>query len=502
MGPDTVSLPSEGARTGERAPRRRLSTSVRVALTVTLVLTVGVVALATVAYLRVSQRMNADIDRTLLREAEAYSAALGQPAKGADLTGQTRSYLQARASSYSATNPILLVRFADGRVLSNSSVKLEGAAANTAALEPATAVRDYLTLTFQGRTYRAVTVPVRDASGAKVAVFESALPTSLAGDVATQLLTTLVLAGSVIVVVGAIVSAWAARASLRPLRRAASTASQVGDSSLTRRIGYDGPDDEVGLLVSAINAMLDRLESSFGEQRRFTADASHELRTPLAVVAGHVELLKRGGLPDDERREELDLIAGEVDRMSRLVDDLLSLARLDAGKPRAHQPLELSTLLGEAAARARGLGDRLIEVKAPPDVWVSGEPDQLTQALLNLLGNAVVHTSPGGHVWLRATAGIGGVAIEVSDDGPGIRDEDLSRVFDRFYRAQGPRRGDRGGSGLGLAITKRLVELHAGTITASNRPDGGARFTVVLKRIPAPPESVTFGPRGRAGRGL
>lgn len=480
---------SEETRATERPPRRRLSTSVRVALTVTLVLAVGVWALATVAYLRVSQRMTADIDRTLLREAEAYSAALGQPAKGADLAGQTRAYLQARASAYSATNPILLVRLSDGRVLSNSSIKLESAAGNAAALDPATADRSFLTLSYQGRSYRAVTVPVLDTSGAKVAVFESALPTSLAGDVATQLLTTLVLAGSVIVLAGAIVSAWAARASLRPLRRAATTASQVGDSSLTRRIRYDGPDDEVGLLVSAINAMLDRLEASFGEQRRFTADASHELRTPLAVIAGHVEVLKRGGLADDERREELDLIAGEVDRMSRLVDDLLSLARLDAGKPRPHQPLELSTLLGEAAARARGLGDRVIEVKVPSDVWVSGEPDQLMQALLNLLGNAVAHTAAGGRVWLRATTGIGGVAIEVADDGPGIREEDLSRVFDRFYRAQGPRRGDGGGSGLGLAITRRLVELHGGTIVASNRPEGGARFTIMLKRIPAPPDA-------------
>jgi signal transduction histidine kinase len=113
----------------------------------------------------------------------------------------------------------------------------------------------------------------------------------------------------------------------------------------------------------------------------------------------------------------------------------------------------------------------------------------IMQALLNLLGNAVAHTSPGGHVWLRATAGIGGVAIEVSDDGSGTREEDLSRVFDRFYRAQGPRRGAGGGSGLGLAITRRLVELHNGEIAASNRPEGGAKFTIMLKRIPTPPDA-------------
>ena len=483
-----MSRPDDEVTAG-RARRRRLSTSVRVSLAVTLVLVLGVWGLATVAYFGVSQRMTSDVDRTLLREAEAYSAALGQPTRGADLAGQTRAYLAARASAYSATNPILLVRFANGRVISNSSVKLENAVANLRALDPATADRSYLSVSYAGRSYRAVTAPVSDVSGVKVAVFESALPTSLADDVARQLLTTLVLAGSVVVVLGALLSAWAARTSLRPLRRAAATASQVGHSSLMRRIAYDGPDDEVGQLASAINAMLDRLEGAFGEQRRFTADASHELRTPLAVVTGHVELLKRGGLSEDEQREELELIALETDRMGRLVDDLLALARLDSGALRAHQALELSTLLGEAAARARGLGDRVIEVRAPADVWVSGEPDQLMQALLNLLGNAVAHTDAGGHVWLHAVPGIGGVAIEVSDDGPGIRREDLSRVFDRFYRAQGPRRSDGGGSGLGLAITKRLIELHDGEIIASNRPEGGAHFTILLKRIPAPPDA-------------
>ena len=250
------------------------------------------------------------------------------------------------------------------------------------------------------------------------AVFEAALPTSLTDDLGTQVLATLVGAGVLVTLVGALLAVWVARASLRPLSRAAETASLVSQSSLQARIDYDGADDAVGRLVSSINEMLDRLESAFGEQRRFTADASHELRTPLAVIAGHVEFIRDSPLSEDERREELELIADEVARMGRLVDDLLALARLDAASSGTHQPLEVSSLLEEAAARGRGLGDRRIGVETPGELWVAGDPDQLMQALLNLVGNAVAHTQSGGSIRLAASATGETVRVEVDDDRP------------------------------------------------------------------------------------
>jgi len=125
-------------------------------------------------------------------------------------------------------------------------------------------------------------------------------------------------------------------------------------------------------------------------------------------------------------------------------------------------------------------------VETTPDLWVSGEPDQLMQALLNLVGNAVAHTADGGTITLAAVPRGDRVLITVSDDGPGIRREELPRVFDRFYRVQGPRSGSSGGSGLGLAITRRLVELHGGTISVHNRPDHGAVFTIELRRVDVP----------------
>ena len=470
--------------------RSRVTMGARVALAVTVVLALGVLALSFAAYWRVSASMAADLDRTLLREAEAFGAALAPGvAADADLRAATRTYLTARAQASSTYRPILLVHFASGTpaVISNSSVLLENASGNATALAVASASAAFVDLTLGGERYRATTVPVRSSSGDVVAVFEAALPTSTTRALSTELLVTMLGIGLAVVALGAFVGVWAARASLRPLAKTAATAARITQTSLAERIEYSGPDDEVGLMVKATNDMLDRLEAAFGEQRRFTADASHELRTPLAVISGHVDMLRDVEMERAERAEELALISDEVARMGRLVDDLLALARLESAAPGSQQALEVSSLLQEAAARGRGLGKRVLTVSAAPDLWVSGDPDQLMQALLNLVGNAVAHTAEGGTITLTAEAADGIVRVTVADDGPGIRREELARVFDRFYRVQGPRRGVQGGgSGLGLAITRRLIELHGGTITAGNRQPTGAAFAIELRRIDAP----------------
>ena len=469
--------------------RKQLTMSGRVALTVALVLTAGVMVFAYAAYWRVSAQLSADLDRSLLREAEAFNAALRPNVTGSvDLRTATRAYLSARSQSFSGTYPLLIVRFAAGspHVISNTDLLIENAPGNQAALDVATGSSRFLDLTFQGAVYRAATVPIVSAEGTTVAVFEVALPTSATKDLAAQVLVALLGVAAFVIAVGTVLAVLAARASLRPLTRAAETAARVTQSSLTQRISYEGPHDEVGSMVDAINAMLDRLEGAFGEQRRFTADASHELRTPLAVIAGHVELLRDVEMSEEERREELAVISDEAGRMSRLVDDLLALARLEADPHSDRQPLDVETLLHEAAARGRALGDRTITVQAQPGLWVDGDPDQLNRALLNLVGNAVTHTSDGGSIWLGASATDGSVRITVADNGPGLRIEDMGRVFDRFYRAAGPRPGDGGGSGLGLAITKRLIQMHNGSITVSNRNEGGAMFTIRLPRVSAP----------------
>jgi signal transduction histidine kinase len=303
--------------------------------------------------------------------------------------------------------------------------------------------------------------------------------------VALSVAVALAAAGVLVVLGGAFASVWAARHSLTPLRQMAADAAAVTHASPGRRIAYDGPADELGSLASSLNAMLARLERSYQDQRRFVADASHELRTPVAIVRGNIELLRRASLCEEDAAESLRMIETESLRMTRLLDELLALARLE-GASRHFQPLEARTLLDEIAARARTLGERTVTVDGPSGLWVSGDPDLLEQALLNIVRNSIVHTQDSGHLALVCSAVGNRVFLSVTDDGPGIPPDDLDRIFDRFFRATGPRPEDSGGAGLGLAITSRLVDLHDGEIHAENAEPTGARFTIELPRIVPP----------------
>lgn len=481
--------------------RRRLSAVARVALAVTLVLAVGVVALVLVGYGIVLNRLMTDIDANLLREADAYAAAVNSAPSTAtaSLADSSRNYLEARGRRPSSFAPVLIVRFPNGRVISNSEIALEKAPGNARNLNVYSSVRGFGNVTFEGQTYRTATIPITDVSGGTVGVFQAALPVGPVQEIAQQVGLTLALTGLAIVLAGAALSAFVARGALAPLHDVAATATAVGRGSLSRRVEYRGPNDDVGQMVGAFNGMLDQLEAAFGQQRRFVADASHELRTPLTIVRGHLDVLaaSAGDELTADQRETLELVADELDRMSRLVEDLLALARLEAGPRREYQDVELCPLARDALERASSLGTRRFEYRtdgAPS--WVRGDPDQLLQALLNLLSNAVAHTQEGGLISLVCRREGYRIIAEVADDGPGLRNEDLARVFDRFYRSPGPRPADTGGSGLGLAITKRLVELHGGSVRAANREFGGAVFTMDL---PAAGPSAQAGPSAGGG---
>ena len=467
--------------------RRRLSAVARVALAMTLMLAFGVIALVVLAYGIVVNRLSADIDATLLREVDAYAAAVSsQPSSSAEpiaLVDASRTYLTARGRQPSSFAPILIVELADGRVISNSDVALETAPGNKRALDPAKARRAFSDVIYQDQAYRTATVPIQDSAGRTIGVFQAALPVAQVQAIARQVGYTMLLTGLAIVLAGAALSAFVARGALAPLHDIASTAEAVGRGSLSERVDYLGPNDDVGRMVGAFNGMLDRLESAFGQQRRFVADASHELRTPLTIVRGHLDVLaaSAGGELTEDQRDTLELVGDELERMSRLVERLLALARLEAGPHHEYADVDVCTLASEALEKSRPLGDRRFELHGSDrPAWVHGDHDQLLQALLNLLSNAVAHTGHGGPISLTCRVQPGWVGIDVADDGPGIRRDDLPRVFDRFYRAQGPRPADTGGSGLGLAITKRLVELHGGTVGVANREYGGTVFSITL----------------------
>jgi two-component system OmpR family sensor kinase len=276
------------------------------------------------------------------------------------------------------------------------------------------------------------------------------------------------------------------RRTLRPLRRMAGEVGAIqrtGD--LSRRVGAEGPDDEVGRLATAFDAMLARLEEAFASQRRFLSDASHELRTPLQVARGQLELLEER-LRDADGRRSLALATEELERMRRIVDDLLLLARLDEGMPLRREPVEVELVVREALLRGMLLARRRNLVAVEPDLYAQADPDRVLQVLTNLVTNAVRHGEEEATIAIRGRRLDDAVEIAVSDTGPGIPPEELPHVFDRLYRGHAARTGAPPGAGLGLSIAASLTRAMGGDIAVRSEPGEGSTFTV---RLPAPPRS-------------
>ncbi|MGH2769622.1 MAG: ATP-binding protein [Actinomycetota bacterium] len=277
----------------------------------------------------------------------------------------------------------------------------------------------------------------------------------------------------------------AVRRTLLPLARISREVEAIQETGdLSRRVTGLGPADEVGRLGDAFDGMLERLEEAFLSQQRFLSDASHELRTPLTVIRGQLELLDRE-IRSLEARRSLAVAVEELDRMRRIVEDLLLLARLDEGMPLATEPVEVELAVEEALLRSMVLASREPKVKVESELYVTADPDRLLQVLTNLVSNAVRH---GGDapVGIEARGRNGQVEIEVSDAGPGISPEDLPHVFERLFRGSIARSRSPEGAGLGLAIAASLVRAMNGEITVSSTLGDGTTFTVALPRATSP----------------
>ena len=278
---------------------------------------------------------------------------------------------------------------------------------------------------------------------------------------------------------------------LRPLARVAAVADRVAGGDLTARTGLPSGGDEIGRLGRAVDRMVDRLEASFAAQRQFAADASHELRSPLTVLGGYVDVLAAGAHEAPEAAARIfGSMRREIDRLSRLAADLLLLTQLEAGGGRLDpQRLDVGDLLTDLAEAARVIGpDRRVQVELDGPLPVVADRDRLTQALLNLVDNAVRHAPPGGLVRLAGRREAGSVAAEVYNAGAQIPSEHLPRLFDRFYRSDRSIEPGRH-AGLGLAIVKAIVEASGGTVSVTSDASG-TTFVVRLTVDPAAaPES-------------
>ena len=280
---------------------------------------------------------------------------------------------------------------------------------------------------------------------------------------------------SIVVMLLASLFIWlAAGRAMAPLQALARTARQISETDLTQRIPISG-NDEIAQLGHTLNAMLDRLETAFADQREFLADVSHELRTPITVIRGHIDTL---GEDPRERQEAVVVIQDELDRMNRFVDDLLLLVRASRPDFLRPGPLDLDLLTHEVFAKARLLGDRAWVLEGTGIGLLNADPQRLTQAITNLASNAANHTSPGEPIWIGSALNAHEARIWVRDEGPGIPAEEQRLIFERFARSQSVRGG--GGAGLGLAIVEAIAEAHGGRVELDSALGAGAKFTIVI----------------------
>ncbi len=292
---------------------------------------------------------------------------------------------------------------------------------------------------------------------------------------------------AVFVVGSAVAWAFAGRV-LAPLRLLDEAARSITETDLTRRIPVNGR-DELAQLTRRFNDMLGRLEASFALQRQFTDDAGHELRTPITIIRGHLELLD-----DDptERRKTVDLVLDELDRMSRMVDELLLLARAEQPDFLRLEDVDVGELTRQLHVKAQALGTREWRLDRVGDGVIRADGQRLTQAIMQLAHNAAKHTSDGEIISLGSASENGSARLWVRDEGPGIPQADQERIFTRL--ARGRNHGRLEGSGLGLPIVKAIAEAHGGRVAVISRPGAGATFIVYLPRVHDPLRSMEESP--------
>lgn len=340
-----------------------------------------------------------------------------------------------------------------------------------------------------GTSVRVLRVPIRDPNNRLTGVLVlGASQSKVVNHAVWNLLKGIGLASAIGLAFATILGLVAVRRTLRPLEEMSHEVESIQETDdLSKRLSGRGPRDEVGRLAEGFDRMLGRLQESFLNQRRFLSDASHELRTPMTVVRGQLELLAMDveSLPG---RRSMSIAIEELDRMGRIVEDLLLLARLDEGMTLARDSVEVELVVGEALLRGM-LGSGDVRVQITPELCILGDADRLLQVLTNLITNAVRH---GRNAPISVTGRPEGglVKIEVADRGPGISPEDLPHVFERLYRGSKARSESPGGAGLGLAIAASLVKAMDGRIEVVSALGVGTTFIITLPR--AAPVSSSY----------
>ncbi|NYI67657.1 sensor histidine kinase [Spelaeicoccus albus] len=458
--------------------RRGLSARARILAWIMLIVSVAAVAIVVLTGSALISRVNAATNTELGHEVAKFRAFAADPepeARGdtSTVSGLLTSYLWHNLPDRSEALFSIVNGKADRRTVGDPPVRLDSNRAFVRRAASATKPTSGTIATSAGKA-EYVVVPVRivgKSARGQLVIAEFVAP---AYDHAWSTIWTMSAIAFAALVVAAVTGWFVAGRVLAPIRKVRETAARISDTDLGRRIDVVGSDD-VGRLAQTFNTMLDRLETAFDGQRRFLNDAGHELRTPITVVRGHLEVM---GDDPDEREQTMHLVDDELRRMSRIVDDLIMLARSERTDFVVPGPTDLTDLVVESFTKATALADRRWSIDETPEGIAIADGQRLTQALLQLTSNAVAHTGPGDRISMGGRLSDGRIRLWVADTGTGISPADHERIFERFAKASHSRRSR--GTGLGLAIVSNIVEAHHGTVSVESVPGRGTTFTLEL----------------------
>ena len=468
--------------TGSSSRPLRWLGSIRVRILAVVVILLVVSSIGSVLLLRavLLQRLQDEVDESLRREVEEFQLLSTEtnPETGQPFEGDLRAVFDVYFSREVPDEGESLLAFIDGELYESRRAQ---DAAEADELRPAieywlsldryqqggidtdVGAASYAALPLQGRGENGLLV-VANFPDFEREEIDSAVRTEIVVQLAAMVLVSLLgllLAGRV----------------LRPLVSLARTASTISDTELNQRIAVTGR-DEASQIAAAFNEMLSRLERTFATQRQFLHDTSHELRTPLTVIRGHAEMIEVDATPE-ERRETIHLIVDEVDRMSRIVDDLFLLAMSERPDFLRADPVDLREVVFEAYQKVTALGVRDWRLDAEHSVIVVADRQRITQAIMQLAANAVRFTRDHDTIRIGTTAGSSTATIFVEDTGPGVPPDHAERIFGRFTRIRADD-DSTSGAGLGLAIVKAIAEAHGGTVNVTSPPGSGARFEIII----------------------
>jgi len=473
-----TAAPPAHARLKRRIRETLASVRLRMVWWFVVVLAVATVASVLVARQVTLQRLDERIDQELIQEVrEVELLATGNdPDTGQPFFGDVARIFEVSLERNVPARSESILTFVDGR--------LTGVASGDRAPRPESLpIADWAILdepvrsrlvTEAGAEIEYQAVPFR-VDGSPAGVFVVAIDREVEGADTDAASIAAVLVGLLMLVVGSLLAFRLADRILTPVRAVRDTAQAISESDLSQRIPLTG-DDEISDLAATFNEMLDRLDDAFAAQRRFIDDAGHELRTPITIIQGHLDTL---GDDAEDRARTLELLDEELDRVRRMVDDLITLARSERPDFLRAGPVDLGDLTRSIVDKARGLGDRVWTLEEAADEPIWADEQRLTQAILQLAENAVRHTAAGGRIGLGSAIEDGDVRLWVTDDGAGVPPAERERIFERFFRGRDGRRRSEG-SGLGLSIVAAIADAHGGQAMLAPSAGAGATFSITF----------------------